>query len=101
MTHAALGGFLQNDVRASGGYRYLRIAINVQGAPGRLVPILAHELQHAVEIAHDPDARSAEAVDRLFASLAIEFGCSATNCLETQAAKDVEEAVKADLKEYR
>jgi hypothetical protein len=101
LSREALGGFLQNDVLARGGYRYLRVALDMHGSPGRVIPILAHELQHAVEVAENPDARSAEALQRLFARLAIEFACNSTNCSETQAAKDVEEAVKIDLKTKR
>src|SRR5580765_7193432 len=57
LTRQDLGGFLSHQMIARGVFRYLRIAVKMQGAEGRLVPLLAHELQHAVEVAQSPDAR--------------------------------------------
>jgi hypothetical protein len=101
ITRSALGGFLQFDVAATGGYRYLRIALEMQGTRKRLVPILAHELQHAVEVAQHPEVRNGTVMERLFARLAIGFGCTAANCVETSAAMEVEEAVQSELKAAR
>ena len=98
LTRQALGGYLGHNIITSGGYRYLHVALDVQGATGRLVPLLAHELQHAVEVAEHPEARDTESLGRLFDRLAIQFGCAATTCSETQAAKDVEAAVGAEMK---
>ena len=94
----ALGGYLAHNITVAGAYRYLHIAIDTQGARGRLVPLLAHELQHAVEVAQDTTARDEATLERLFEGLAIKFGCGGTTCSETQAAKDVEAAVIAELK---
>src|SRR5204863_5780985 len=55
----SLGGYMAHRVVARGGYRYLQIAIETRGPHGRLVPLLAHELQHAIEIARSPDAQDA------------------------------------------
>ena len=41
------------------GVRYLRITINVPDAEAKLVAALAHELQHAVEIARAPEVTDA------------------------------------------
>ncbi len=97
-TRQALGGYLAHNVNVAGGYRYLHIAIETTGAIGRLVPLLAHELQHAVEVAQDPHARDERTLEELFERLAIKFGCGGTTCSETQAAKDIEAAVGAELK---
>jgi len=97
-TRQALGGFLAHNVVVAGAYRYVHIAVEVQGAPGRLVPLLAHELQHAVEVAQNPEARDAKSLDALFDRLSVTFGCGGTTCSETQAAKDVEATVTAELK---
>jgi hypothetical protein len=97
-TRPALGGYLSHNVVVAGAYRYLHVAFNIQGASGRLVPLLAHELQHAVEVAAEPSVRDPQSLDRLFERLAIQFGCGGTTCNETQAAKDVEAAVNAELK---
>jgi len=97
-TRQALGGYLAHNIVVAGAYRYVHVAVEVQGAPGRLVPLLAHELQHAVEVAQNPEARDANALDALFDRLSIMFGCDGTTCSETQAAKDVEATVTAELK---
>jgi hypothetical protein len=98
LTRPALGAYLAHTVVVAGGVRYLHIAIDAHGAERHLVPLLAHELQHALEVAGDPTVRDSESMDRLFERLAVEFGCGGTTCAETQAAKDVEAAVGAELK---
>jgi hypothetical protein len=42
---------------ATGTARFVRIAINAQDAETHLIAGLAHELQHAVEVANAPDVR--------------------------------------------
>jgi hypothetical protein len=97
----ALGGYLAHNIVTGGAYRYVHVAVEVRGASGRLVPLLAHELQHAIEIAQHPDARDVRSVEQLFDRLAVKFGCDGTTCTETQAAKDVEATVNAELKAAR
>jgi hypothetical protein len=99
-TRQALGGYLAHNIVAQGDHRYLHIAIETKGAPRRLVSLLAHELQHAVEVARTPDVRDPESLERLFAELAVKFGCGGTTCSETQAAKDVEYLVGEELKAH-
>jgi hypothetical protein len=101
LTRQALGGYLAHTIVAQGGYRYLRIAVDTQGAEGRLVPLLGHELQHAVEVAQTPEARDAESLQHAFLRLAVPFGCAGTTCSETQAANDIEHAVNEELKAFR
>lgn len=98
LTRNALGGYFPHNVVVAGGVRYLRIAIEIHGAERHLVSLLAHELQHAVEVAADPDVRDSESADKLFERLAIQFGCGSSTCSETQAAKDIEAAVIVELK---
>jgi hypothetical protein len=97
-TRQALGGYLAHNIVAQGNRRYLHIAIETQGAPRRLVSLLAHKLQHAVEVAQTQDARDAQSLARLFAERAVKFGCGGTMCYETQAAKDVECLVSEEFK---
>ena len=97
-TRQNLGGYLSHEVVVRGGYRYLRIAIDTNGSEGRLVPLLAHELQHAIEVARSPDAIDAESLEQLFVRLSVRFGCGATTCSETQPAKDIEHIVSDELK---
>ncbi len=97
-----LGGYLAHSVVVRGGYRYLQIAIDPQGAPGRVVSLLAHELQHAVEVAQAPDVRDATSVEAMFRRLSASEGCGgSTSCVETRAAVDAEAAVNEELKTGR
>jgi hypothetical protein len=97
-SHAALGGYLAHNIVVAGAVRYVHIAVDVQGARGRLVPLLAHELQHAVEVSEDPSVRDEKSMDQMFERSAIKFGCGGSTCSETQAAKDIEAHVSAELK---
>ena len=97
MRRPGLRGYLGHGVTASGGYRYLRIAIDVQGSPARLISLLGHELQHAVEVAGDSCARDAASIERLFARLAVRARCGVASCYETEAAQDVERIVAEEV----
>jgi hypothetical protein len=97
LTRRALGGYLAHNIVAQGQYRNHHIAVEMAGSERRLVSLLAHELQHAVEVAHAPDARDAPSLERTFSRLAIKFGCSGTTCFDTQPAKDVEHIVKEEF----
>jgi hypothetical protein len=92
----ALGGFLLNDVAGRGGWRYVRVAVEVQGANRRVIALLAHELQHAVEVARAPQVHDAASLREAFSRQAVKFGCGG-ECYETQAAKDVEWTVNKEL----
>jgi hypothetical protein len=93
----ALGGYLAHNIVTRGEYRYLRIAVETQGAQRRLVSLLGHELQHAVEVAQSPDVRDAKSLERMFDRLALEFGCGGTTCSETPGAKDIEHIVSEEF----
>lgn len=90
-----LGGYLRHHVVARGEYRYLRIAIEMQGSPGRLIPLLAHELQHALEIARSPEARDAQRLQDVF--VRSDIGCGGSTCYETRAAIEVQSIVGREL----
>jgi hypothetical protein len=93
-----LGGYLAHSIVVRGGYRYLRIAIDWQGANGRVIPLLAHELQHAVEVSTAPDARDATSLAAAFERLSVSQGCAgSTSCTETQAAINIELTVREEL----
>lgn len=98
VTRPALGGYLAHNIAIAGAYRYLHVAIDTAGAQDRLISLLAHELQHAVEVAQSPEARDPESLERVFNRLAVKFGCGGTSCSETQAARDVEYIVSTELK---
>ena len=93
-----LGGYLAHNVLNAGPYRYLHVAIGLRGTDARVISILAHELQHALEVAEHLDARDPVRVERLFARLSVDNGCAVGNCFETQAARDIEAVVLAEVR---
>jgi hypothetical protein len=98
LRHDELGGYLDHNITSSGGFRYIRIRIEVAGREIRLISVLAHELQHAIEVAGSPDAGDAVTVGKLFERLGVEYQCGQVYCFETRAAIRVEDAVSAELK---
>ncbi len=94
-----LGGYLAHQIVARGGFRYLRIAIDLQGSESRLIPVLAHELQHAIEVAETPEALDAESLEQVFIQRALPSGCGHA-CYETKTARDVELLVGKELAAY-
>jgi hypothetical protein len=95
----ALKGLLSHQIRTEGNYRYLRIGLTRQGNEVKLIGIIAHELQHAIEIARAPDVRSAADVQKLFSRMTGAISCMAGDCTETIEALDVQRAVIDELKE--
>jgi len=96
-THQALGGFLSHGVVVAGGCRYLHVGMTMLGADRWLIALLAHELQHVVEVADHPEARDRRSVAAMFELMTIKFACGESNCAETQAAQDVQNAVNDEL----
>jgi hypothetical protein len=100
LTRPTLGGYLSHKIVVQGNHRYLRIAIDNRGSENRLVCLLAHELQHAVEVAETPEIRDADSFRRAFARFAVPSGCG-EGCYETQRALEVERVVSGELKANR
>jgi hypothetical protein len=73
--------------------RFLRISINVVIPPLDRVPLLAHELQHATEIAGDADARDEHGIRELYRRIGL-FGSA--DRYETAAATEIERRVRAE-----
>lgn len=98
-----LSAYLAHTLVTSGGYRYLRISVEAQETSLRLVTVLGHELQHAVEVAQAPDVRDAESLVRMFKASRLNFGCASSRgeCYETKAAQEIETAVLNELKGSR
>ena len=80
-------------VVSRGGYRYLRITIREQLPKETRVAVLAHELQHANEIAGSP-ADNVMALRQLFQQCGMREG----NYYETREAQRIEDLVRAELK---
>jgi hypothetical protein len=81
-------------VAVAPGVRFLRIGINVAVALPDVAPLLAHELQHAVEIAEREDVTDDGAVRRLYKRIG---RASGGDRYETNAARDVEWIVRGEL----
>jgi len=92
----ALAGYLAHRVTAAGTLRYLKIALDINGPRDRVVALMAHELQHAVEVAEAPEVRDSQSMVRLFERSSLDGVCGG-NCYETRAAIDVQETVMAEL----
>jgi hypothetical protein len=82
-------------VAAAGETRFLRIGISARVTSGDLAAFLAHELQHAVEIAEHEEVRDEPGVRRLYLAIGRATGADS---FETDAAKDVELAVRQELR---
>ena len=81
-----------NDVR------YVRVDINVTLAPRRQIALLAHELQHALEIAKRPEITDVEAMESFFEDIGFQsFEDGRHRSYETDPALEVQEAVEQEL----
>jgi hypothetical protein len=78
---------------ASANVRFLRISINVLIPPMDRVPLLAHELQHATEIAGALEARDENGIRQLYRRIGLG---GSMDRYETTAASDVERRVRAE-----
>ena len=77
------------------GVRFLRISISAAVSFGDLAPQLAHELQHAVEIAEQGEVSDAAGVRRLYQRIGRARG---DDRFETDAAREVEGIVRGELR---
>ena len=79
---------------AGHGTRWLRIVLHVSAKLVEQIALLAHELQHALEIAKAPDVTDTPSLRRLYERI----GYSApTGGYETDAAREVQRRALADL----
>jgi hypothetical protein len=82
-------------VTATPSVRFLRIGINAAQPVPDWPSLLAHELQHAVEIAEHSEVRDDPGVRRLYAAIGHQHG---TDSYETEAAARVERLVRSELR---
>ncbi len=82
-------------VSASPDVRFLRIGLHAGLPGGDLGPLLAHELQHAVEIAEHEEVRDEPALRRLYQCIGRLHGADS---YETDAAQEVEALVRQELR---
>lgn len=76
-----------------GGVRWLRVAIDAGQQARQQVAFLAHELQHAVEVAHAPEVKDLDGFRRLYSRIGIpldagHFETEAAVAAENQALRE-------------
>jgi hypothetical protein len=75
--------------------RFIRISLAPAGHADDLAALLAHELQHVLEIARAPDVIDSRGVRRLYHVIGNDR--SATSAFETAAAQEVARQVRQEL----
>jgi len=92
-TNRTLDGALSHSVTVAGAHRVLRLLVGVKQGDAPIF-VLAHELQHAIEVLGAADVSTEDAVDQLFERIGVHTGAGV---VETQAAVDTERAVRREL----
>jgi hypothetical protein len=87
-----INGTLQHRVTVSGSYRLLYVTVTPYSGP-RAIAIIAHELQHAIEVL-ESDATTDQAIVRLFERIGTRAGAQT---METAAALDIQRTVMNEL----
>jgi hypothetical protein len=85
-------------VSAAGGLRYVWITVRIQGTDDDVVPILAHELTHAVEIAQAPGVKDAASLLRLYERLGRSSKSLVSARVETVNAQRTQDTVARELR---
>ena len=77
---------LPHSIAAVGRTRYVRVIISERAVGAPELALIAHELQHALEIATDPTVRTADDITRLFRRLGRSPHCppGIPDCLRDQ-----------------
>ena len=89
-------GHLTSHVVIGGDTRYLRIRVNPRGRPNTMIALLAHELQHALEVADAPAVRDEVTFEKHFRLL--DSGTCRGGCYETTAARETQVVVAKELR---
>jgi hypothetical protein len=91
-------GFLAHRVTTIGDRRGLRIIVSAALSGDQLLSVIAHELQHALEVAAVPTIRSDEALRAFFQAMSTR--CHVGRC-DTAQAILVQEVVSRELRDSR
>lgn len=51
------------------GPRYLRVQVSREGTTNMQIAAIAHELQHAIEVAHAPEVRDEQSLERFYSRI--------------------------------
>jgi hypothetical protein len=93
LVRGRLGGYVPHRVAAVDNVRYVFAVVAPDASTPRRIAVIAHELQHALEIARVPHAGRTQPVAELFSQI----GFHSRSGYETIAAIDVEGAVRTEL----
>jgi predicted Zn-dependent protease len=80
---------------SSGRHRYLRIDVRNSLTTTDLLSAIAHELQHAVEIAGSVEVRDAKSMGSFYERIGVSRG--ARTSFDTHAARETGARVKSEL----
>lgn len=86
---------------ATPGGRYVRVSVRPMGLDNELVPWLAHELWHAVEIAGAPEVRDGASLLRFYERIGGGFRAGGTMEMETVRAQETQATVLDELRGRR
>ena len=75
-------------------YRYVRIQLALRGTPEDSIALLAHELQHAVEVADAIEVHDSGGLERLYQRIGVRAG---PQVYDTTAAQDTGRIVRREL----
>jgi hypothetical protein len=84
-------------VTAAGGHRFVRVDVDAGLTGPALIGLLAHELQHAVEVADDASARDTRSFAVLFRRIGRRV-CGARDCYDTDAAAETGLRARLELR---
>ncbi len=84
---------------SGGRFRYLRIALNPMNSPAQMIAMIGHELQHAVEVAQEPNIRSRRDLQKHYKRVGIESRDHAT--WDTEAARRTGRLVSREVMRSR
>jgi len=87
---------LDHRIGISGGFRFLRVNISPGASGERLLALIAHELQHALEVLSDDNVTSQEEVAKLYERIGIK---GLAGSFESAAAQRVQGAVYREARE--
>jgi hypothetical protein len=88
---------LDHNIRVTGGLRFLRVNVHPSESGATLLAVIAHELQHALEILSDETITSLEAVEKLYERIGRKVR---SGTVETEAAQAVQDAVYREARAW-
>jgi hypothetical protein len=86
-------GRIPHTVIVASGNRYVRIQIMTTGTDNQIIGVLAHEMQHAMEIAQAPAVGRSQTVEDLFRRIGYRLGVN----YETDAATEIGRKVRNEV----